>query len=103
MANSTNIIGKVVAIKGSAIIKAADGSQHVLKIGDVIYEKDVIVTSNGSEVELAFDSGRNYLVRSNETLTIDQSVFDPNHVEVAQNALLPATATSQDITNAVIG
>ena len=31
MANSTNIIGKVVAIKGSAIIKAADGSQHVLK------------------------------------------------------------------------
>ena len=51
----------------SAIIKAADGSQHVFKIGDVIYEKDVIVTSNGSEVELAFDSGRNYLVRFNET------------------------------------
>ncbi|WMW79456.1 Calx-beta domain-containing protein [Undibacterium cyanobacteriorum] len=102
MANSTNIIGKVIAIKGTAIIKAADGSQHVLKIGDVIYEKDVIVAAAGSEVELAFDSGRSYLVRANETVTLDQSVFDPVQVDPNANALLPP-ANAQDVANAVIG
>ncbi|TXI96752.1 MAG: retention module-containing protein, partial [Burkholderiaceae bacterium] len=107
MANTANIIGKVVAIKGTVMVKGADGAQHQLKLGDIVYEKDVIVTANGGEVELAFDSGRSYTLRGNETVSLDATVFAPNQVEVANNALLPASAdqgaTDQDIAKAIIG
>ena len=103
MANSANIIGKVVAIQGEAIIKSPDGKQHVLKVGDVVYENDVIVAAPGAQVELAFDSGHNYLVRQNETVTLDASVFAASQSEVAKAALLPADSTPQNIANAVIG
>ncbi|MFZ6820127.1 retention module-containing protein, partial [Undibacterium sp. Ji22W] len=103
MANSTNIIGKVVALQGQAIIKSPDGKQHQLKVGDVVYEKDVIIAAPGAQVELAFDSGHNYLIRQNETVTLDATVFAPNQSEIASAALLPADASPQNVTNAVIG
>ncbi|MBC3883447.1 retention module-containing protein, partial [Undibacterium sp. LX40W] len=104
-ANTSNIIGKVVGLKGGAIVKSPDGSQHVLKVGDIVYEKDVIVTANGGEVEIAFDAGHSYVVRSNETVSLDATVFAPGQVEVAANALLPATTSTvdQDISKAIIG
>ncbi|MBI3712274.1 MAG: retention module-containing protein, partial [Burkholderiales bacterium] len=102
MANSTNIIGKVVGLQGQAIIKSPDGKQHPLKIGDVVYENDIIVTATGAQVELAFDDGHNHLVRQNETLTLDASVYAPTQVEVANAALLPDT-TTQDINKAITG
>ncbi|MBC3809128.1 retention module-containing protein, partial [Undibacterium seohonense] len=103
MANSTNIIGKVVALQGQAIIKSPDGKQHVLKVGDVVYENDVIVAAPGAQVELAFDSGHNYLVRQNETVTLDASVFAASQTDIAKAALLPADSSPQNIANAVIG
>ncbi|MBR7799336.1 beta strand repeat-containing protein, partial [Undibacterium fentianense] len=103
MANSTNIIGKVVAIQGQAIVKSPDGAQRQLKVGDVVTEKDVIVTASGAQVELAFDSGHSYVVRQNETVTLDASVFAPSQTEIANAALLPADASPQNVTNAVIG
>jgi hypothetical protein len=103
MANSANIIGKVVALQGQAFIKSPDGKQHQLKVGDVVYEKDIIITAPGAQVELAFDSGHNYLVRQNETVTLDASVFAPSQSEIANAALLPADANQQNIVRAVIG
>ena len=103
MTNSTNIIGKVVALQGQAIIKSPDGKQHQLKVGDVVYENDVIVAAPGAQVELAFDSGHNYLVRQNETVTLDASVFASAQTDIAKAALLPADASPQNITNAIIG
>uniref|UniRef100_UPI003750AA51 retention module-containing protein n=1 Tax=Undibacterium sp. TaxID=1914977 RepID=UPI003750AA51 len=103
MANSANIIGKVVALQGQAIIKSPDGKQHVLKVGDVVYENDVIVAAPGAQVELAFDSGHNYLVRQNETVTLDASVFAASQSDIAKAALLPADSSPQNIANAVIG
>ncbi|MFC3176962.1 retention module-containing protein, partial [Undibacterium amnicola] len=103
MANSANIIGKVVALQGQAFIKSPDGKQHQLKVGDVVYEKDIIITAPGAQVELAFDSGYNYLVRQNETVTLDASVFAAAQAEVAKSALLPADSSAQNITNAIVG
>ena len=103
MANSANIIGKVVALQGQAFIKSPDGKQHQLKVGDVVYEKDIIITAPGAQVELAFDSGHNYLVRQNETVTLDASVFAAAQAEVAKSALLPADSATQNITNAIVG
>ncbi|MBR7746816.1 retention module-containing protein, partial [Undibacterium baiyunense] len=103
MANSANIIGKVVALQGQAFIKSPDGKQHQLKVGDVVYEKDIIITAPGAQVELAFDSGHNYLVRQNETVTLDASVFAPSQSDIAKAALLPADANQQNVAKAIIG
>ncbi|QJQ07234.1 hypothetical protein EJG51_017000 [Undibacterium piscinae] len=48
MASSANIVGKVVALQGLAIVRSADGSQHQLRLGDVIHENDVIVTDGNA-------------------------------------------------------
>jgi hypothetical protein len=103
MANSANIIGKVVALQGQAFIKSPDGKQHQLKVGDVVYEKDIIITAPGAQVELAFDSGHHYLVRQNETVTLDASVFAPSQSDIAKAALLPADANQQNVAKAIIG
>ena len=103
MANSSPIVGKVVSLQGQAIVRSADGSQHQLKLGDVIYENDVITTAPNSRVELSFNEGRTYLVRENETVSLDASVFAPSQSDIA-NAALPATNTEAGtIANAVIG
>ncbi|MBY0572869.1 MAG: retention module-containing protein, partial [Undibacterium sp.] len=107
MANSTNIVGKVVALQGQAIVKSPDGSQHQLKVGDVIYENDVIVTLADGRVELSFDSGHRYVVREHETVTLDSSVYAPAMADAMEAALLPSSNSSQisqqDVNKAVIG
>ncbi|MCX7220733.1 MAG: retention module-containing protein, partial [Burkholderiales bacterium] len=103
MASSANIVGKVVALQGQAIVRSADGSQHQLHLGDVIYENDVIVTEANGRVELAFDQGRNYLLREGETVTLDASVYAPAQTEIAAAALLPDAALAANVANAVIG
>ncbi|MDO9192337.1 MAG: retention module-containing protein, partial [Undibacterium sp.] len=103
MANSANIVGKVVALQGQASVRSVDGSQHQLKLGDVIYENDVIITAANGRVELSFDEGRSYLLRESETVTLDASVYAPAQSEVANAALLPSDTTAENITQAVVG
>ncbi|MDO8651387.1 MAG: retention module-containing protein, partial [Undibacterium sp.] len=104
MANSANIVGKVVALQGQAIVHSADGSQHQLKLGDIIYENDVIVTDANGRVELSFDQGRTYVLRESETVTLDSTVFAPTQSEIANAALLPSDAAiAANAANAIIG
>ncbi|MDO8179795.1 MAG: retention module-containing protein, partial [Undibacterium sp.] len=103
MANSANIVGKVVALQGQASVRSVDGSQHQLKLGDVIYENDVIITAANGRVELSFDEGRSYLLRESETVTLDASVYAPTQSDVANAALLPSGTTAENIIQAVVG
>ena len=110
MATSFHIIGKVVSIQGQVTARSADGSVRLLKLGDVIYENEVIATAAQGHVEFAFDQGRSYLVHEGETITLDASVFAPNETETANAALLPGNAGATGdagnvaaITNAIIG
>ncbi|MFZ6750822.1 retention module-containing protein, partial [Undibacterium sp. Ren11W] len=103
MASSANIVGKVVALQGQAIVRSSDGSQHQLHLGDVIYENDVIVTEANGRVELAFDQGRTYLLREGETVTLDASVFAPAQTDITNAALLPDSSLASSVANAVIG
>ncbi|HTY03563.1 MAG TPA: retention module-containing protein, partial [Rhodocyclaceae bacterium] len=96
-----NVVGKVAFIQGQAFVRAADGSQHALKVGDPVLEGEVIVTGPNSRVELAFDGGQTFLLREQETVTIDQSVIGtelPGHHEAA---LLDRVAETSAITRAL--
>ena len=101
MATSFHIIGKVVSLQGEVTARSPDGSVRQLKLGDVIYENDVIVTAANGHVELAFDQGRSYLVHEGETITLDASVFAPSQTDLANAALLPTNEADQTNTTAI--
>ncbi len=86
---ATAIIGKVAVLQGQAFIQHVDGTRVELKVGDVVHEGDVIVTSPGAVVELGFNDGHSYVVQQNETVTLDASVFNSAPVDVTSAAVAP--------------
>ncbi|TND01034.1 MAG: hypothetical protein FD118_2599, partial [Rhodocyclaceae bacterium] len=75
MAETGNVIGKVAAVQGQAFAKGLDGLMHQIKVGDLVFEGEVIQTATGGQVELAFSDGTAYFVRDNEVVTLDGMVF----------------------------
>jgi hypothetical protein len=96
-----NAVGKVALLEGQAFVRGNDGSQRALKVGDTVMEGDVIVTASGSRVELAFDSGRDLLVREKETVTLDKSVLGVDLPEGHDAALLDRISETAAITRAI--
>ncbi|WP_426106677.1 retention module-containing protein, partial [Massilia sp. TSP1-1-2] len=102
MAITGNLIGKVTLLAGNATARSPDGAVRALHLGDPVYEGDVIVTAQGGKVEIAFDSGRNYLIGANETVTLDGQVFAPGETETRDAALMPANGELGDVTQALL-
>ncbi|MDZ4251514.1 MAG: retention module-containing protein, partial [Sulfuritalea sp.] len=75
MAESGNVIGKVASVQGEAFAKGPDGVVHQIKVGDSVFEGEVIQTAAGGHVELAFRDGTAYFVRDTEAVTLDGMVF----------------------------
>ncbi len=96
-----NIIGKVALLQGHAYAKGPDGRERALKVGDVVYEGDVIVTAANSRVELAFEGGQHYLVRGNETVTLDKAVLGDELPEARDAALIGRVAESAEIARVI--
>ena len=70
------LVGRVAAVGGEALAQSREsGEKRVLKVGDPVFEGDVIVAASGVEVELVFERGDKFLVRENETVTLDEHVF----------------------------
>ena len=99
---NNNIAGKVVVLQGQVTVRSTDGAQHQLKLGDVVYEGEVIVTGPDGRIELSFEEGRFYLLRESETVMLDATVFAPEASETHNAALLPGVGELADITNAII-
>nr|MBP8897046.1 retention module-containing protein [Sulfuritalea sp.] len=75
MAESGNVIGKVASILGQASAKGVDGIMRPLKVGDPVFEGEVVQAPPGGHVELAFGDGTAYFARDNESVTLDSRVF----------------------------
>ncbi len=101
MAQQANIVGKVALLEGQVFARSSDGSQRQLKLGDPVYEGEVIITMEGGKVELAFDQGLTYLLRGKETLTLDSSVFDSEIPDAKNAALLPRVGELAEISRAI--
>jgi len=87
MSTPAPIIGKVVLVQGPAFLRAPDGTQKPVNVGDPVREGDVLVTGPGGRVEMSFDGNGPYLVRENETVTLDATVYSATP-PAAQNAAL---------------
>ncbi|WP_341913879.1 retention module-containing protein, partial [Polaromonas sp. YR568] len=101
MANEANVVGNVVLIEGVAFAQNSDGEQRPLKFGDPVFEGEVIVTATGGRVELAFDHGGKFLLRSRETVTLDSTVFGNVLPDANSGALLPRVGELTSILNAI--
>ncbi|MDI1239874.1 MAG: retention module-containing protein, partial [Polaromonas sp.] len=101
MAKEANVVGNVVLIEGIAFAQNSDGDQRLLKFGDPVFEGEVIVTAAGGRVELAFDQGGKFLLRSRETVTLDSTVFGNVLPDVNSGALLPRVGELTSILSAI--
>ena len=51
-------IATVIALKGNVFLVAADGTERLLKVGDVIQQGESVRTAVGATVELMTDGGQ---------------------------------------------
>ena len=99
---ATNIpVARVSAVQGKAFARGEDGSMRELKVGDPIFEGDVVVALPGAQVDLAADDGRSLVLRDNETLTVDAEVFGDAKPDAGNAALLAANDQSNRIVEAI--
>ncbi len=96
-----DIIGKVASIQGQAFIRAEDGSRRPLKVGDLVHEGEIILTADNSRVELEFNNGQPFLLRANETVTLDAAVIGSELPDNRNAALLGRVGELADITRAI--
>ncbi|MCB1964375.1 MAG: retention module-containing protein, partial [Rhodocyclaceae bacterium] len=67
---TTQPIATVVAVTGQAFARNANGEMRPLKAGDVLREGEVVITRDGSHVELATSDGQRLEVQPNETVAM---------------------------------
>ncbi|MDO8440864.1 MAG: retention module-containing protein, partial [Polaromonas sp.] len=101
MASEAKVVGNVVLIEGEAFTQNEDGERRPLRSGDAVLEGEVVVTADGGRVELAFDQGGKLLIRANETVTLDSTVFGNILPDGNSGALLPRVGELASIINAI--
>ena len=78
-------IGKVVTANGSVtiehttpvVVQAATGGNDQAKIGDFVYQGDVVQTGPGSAVGIVFLDGSAFNLASNARITLNEFVYAP--------------------------
>src|SRR5712672_1918291 len=84
---ASNSIGKVVDATGSVtiehvnavVVQATLPSQAgQTKVGDLVYQGDVVRTGADGRVSINFADGTSFNVSSNASMTLNEFVYDPN-------------------------
>ena len=79
-------IGKVVTVTGSVtvehvsavIVQAALGGVGQTKVGDLVYQGDVVQTGADGRVGVTFTDGTAFNLSSNARMVLNEFVYDPN-------------------------
>ncbi|MBC7802396.1 MAG: retention module-containing protein, partial [Candidatus Parcubacteria bacterium] len=97
-----DLVGRVASVRGEAFAQSKEsGQKRVLKVGDPVFDGDMIVAGSGVEVELIFDRAPNFLLRENETLTLDEFVFGARLSDIKENALLSSGREFEAVAEAI--
>src|SRR5262245_11714204 len=95
-----NPIGKVTLIQGQVTARSSEGKTRVLKLGDTVFEGEVLMTAKGARVEIGGEQGGQLLVREKETVTLDKSIFGVQD-DVREVALLDRVKEGVDVARAI--
>jgi len=101
MAQEEKVIGTVALIEGRAFARGKDGKQRELKVGDAVLEGEILITPSGARVELSFDSGKKFLLREKESVSLDSAVIGNELPDGRDAALLERVGELADITRAI--
>lgn len=78
-------IGKVVAASGpvsieraGAVIVQASTAGQETKVGDLVYQGDVVKTGASGRIGINFADGSSFNLSSNARIALDEFVYDPN-------------------------
>jgi hypothetical protein len=80
-------IGKIVVVEGSVTVEhaatvvrqvSAPGGAARPKVGDLVYQGDIIQTGPDSKINLAFTDGTAFNVASNARMELNEFVYSPN-------------------------
>ncbi|WP_412478529.1 retention module-containing protein [Azonexus sp. IMCC34839] len=74
MATNNQAVGIVTATKGEVFARGEDGKMRRLNIGDQVFEHDVIVTANGSAVDISMFNAPPLSVAEQQTVSLDAQV-----------------------------
>jgi hypothetical protein len=84
--SSSKPIGKVVVVAGSVTVEhagavivqaAASGQADQAKVGDLVYQGDVVKTGGDGRAGINFTDGSSFNLSSNARMTLDEYVYDP--------------------------
>ncbi len=80
-------IGKVLSAKGAATIEhsgavviqanVSSGDANQAKVGDLVYQGDVIVTGPDGALGIVFGDGTSFNISSNARMALNEFVYDP--------------------------
>ncbi len=78
-ANSGDVpIGNVQTMEGSASVVRANGLTLQLKIGDPVFQGDVVLTGPGSKLGISFVDDTIFSLSADARMVLNSLVFDPN-------------------------
>ncbi|MGF1612135.1 MAG: VWA domain-containing protein [Kiloniellales bacterium] len=81
---SSEPVGEVTELTGSALVTRTNGVQQALALGDPVYLGDVLQTGPDTSVGIRFVDNTLFSLSSNARLVIDQVIYNPDG---ADNAL----------------
>ncbi|MCB2170587.1 MAG: retention module-containing protein, partial [Deltaproteobacteria bacterium] len=88
--------GSIQTLSGPATARTPQGQVRELHVGDIVYENELIQTSNGAHITIILNNGDLIRLAQNAEVLLDASVGGPldkydaivHDVEALQNALL---------------
>ncbi len=71
------VVGQVRSVSGTVMVTHADGSTVILKVGDLVYQDDVVETAAGANCGLVFVDGTTLALSENGEMLLDEMVYNP--------------------------
>jgi len=71
-------IGKVQTLEGGGSVVRANGITETLKVGDPVFQGDVVMTGPGSKLGISFVDGTLFSLSSNARMVLNSLVYEPN-------------------------
>mgnify|MGYP006978717477 FL=1 len=93
--------GVVVILQGNAWIVNPDGSRRPLHVGDEVQEGQVVLTEDGTRLELAMPHGQNLHVESGRELLLDANLLGTAPTDPTESALKDLNSGAEAVARAL--
>ena len=84
-------IGTISKVTGAVYVQAADGSRRPVKVGDDLFQGDLLVRSDGSVVEVSFADSTPLVMTGSGELLVSAELIEDGRNTAADSALFDET------------